>query len=242
MLWSMLNWPLVSKLLKIVQEIINNNNKFIFAALNNSAVWADGLIVFYEIFKFLEENVPEIILPRDYYRTECFEQDLQFYLGEDWKRSYQIRESVANYLKHLYDIKDKNPLLLIAYVYHLYMGLLSGGQILAKKRQLTKKFSRNSEQRDDPSDDIEPGTALTSYPNKSITEMKNNLKKIIDEYAKDFDEKTRRELIVESRKVFEFNNTIIQSVEGVTKQNLKLLGYILLALFSVYVFIKMWAV
>ena len=31
--------------------------------------------------------------------------------------------------------QEDEPLLLVAYIYHLYMGLLSGGQILSKKRQ-----------------------------------------------------------------------------------------------------------
>lgn len=45
---------------------IDENDIIIFdvLALNNNDVWADGLLVFYEVFKFLEENVPETILPR----------------------------------------------------------------------------------------------------------------------------------------------------------------------------------
>jgi heme oxygenase 2 len=201
-------------------------------------VWADGLLVFYEIFKFLEENVPANILPLDYHRTEQFQNDLQFYKGDDWEKTYKPREAVQKYLKHLKHIQETNPLLLIAYVYHLYLGLLSGGQILAKKRQITGKFRARS----DVYDEVEPGTALTSYPNKSISEMKNHLKKTIDEYAKDFDKTVRRQLIEESHRVFELNNELINSVEGVTKQNLKLLGYLLLIIFSIYVFLKMWAV
>ena len=30
-------------------------------------------------------------------------------------------------------VEDKNPYLLIAYIYHLYMGLFSGGQVLRAK-------------------------------------------------------------------------------------------------------------
>lgn len=118
---------------------------------------------------------------------------------------------------------------------------MSGGQILAKKRQLTKKFKFNSSTDNDEYADNEEieGSALTSF-SRPIVELKNNLKRIIDEYAKDFDEKLLNELIVESRTVFELNNEIIQSVEGVTKQNLKLLGYVILIITSIYVFLKMW--
>lgn len=210
-------------------------------ALNNESVWADGILVFYEIFKFLEENVPTSVLPADYYRTEHFEADLRFYKGDDWEKTYKPRESVQKYLKHLNDIKENNSLLLIAYVYHLYLGLLSGGQLLAKKRQITKKFLMNKQSEDVADDDVViPGAALTTFPNKSMLELKNNLKAIIDEYAKDFDKDIRRQLIEESQRVFELNNEIINSVEGVTKQNLKLLGYLMLIIFSIYVFLKMW--
>lgn len=195
--------------------------------------------MFYEIFKFLEDNVPVSILPPEYHRTENFERDLNYYKGADWKRCYKIREEVAKYLSHLNRIKETNSLLLIPYVYHLYMGLLSGGQILAKKRQLKKKFTGGSGDNDSTEDD---GNALLSFPNQSMHHLKNNLKAIIDEYTKDFDANLRREMIEESQKVFELNNEIIGSVEGVGAQNLKLLGYVLLTLFSIYVFIKMWAV
>lgn len=73
-------------------------------------------------------------------RTAAFETDLKYYLGENWTASYSPRESVANYLRHLMDVEERDPDLLIAYVYHLYMGLLSGGQILRKKRQLFNRF------------------------------------------------------------------------------------------------------
>lgn len=210
-------------------------------ALNNNAVWADGLLVFYEIFKFLEENVPSSVLPPEYHRTTQFEEDLKYYNGNDWEKMYKPRESVAKYLKHLNNIKETNSLLLIPYVYHLYMGLLSGGQILAKKRQLTSKFSWNNEQIDESEEFVAPGTALTSF-NTSITQLKNQMRSTIDEYCKDFDANTKDALVYEGQKVFELNNEIIRSVEGVTKQNLKLLGYVLLIILTFYVFLKMWTV
>lgn len=196
------------------------------------------MTVFYEIFKFLEENVSDVILPVEYHRSEQFEKDLKFYKGNDWEKCYKPREAVCNYLNHLNKLKESNSLMLIPYVYHLYLGLLSGGQILVKKRQLTQKITRSENNENDD----ENGNALLSFPDKSLHQLKNNLKARIDEYCKDFDTETRREMIVESQKVFELNNTIINSVEGVGVQNLKLLGYFILAVLSIYVFLKMWAV
>ncbi|KAL7020606.1 hypothetical protein ACKWTF_011584 [Chironomus riparius] len=223
---------------KVSDDLVNAKLAF---ALNNNYVWADGLLVFYEVFKFLEENVPASVLPLQYHRTQQFEEDLKFYKGCDWEKTYKPRESVIKYLKHLNQVKETNALLLIAYVYHLYMGLLSGGQILAKKRQITSKFGWNKEQRENSEEYIEPGTALTSYPNQSIVQLKNNMRSIIDNYVKDFNEEIKNQLVVESQKVFELNNELIRSVEGVTKQNLKLLGYILLIILTFYMFMKIWS-
>lgn len=134
----------------------------------------------------------------------------------------------------------------IAYVYHLCMGLLSGGQILSKKRRLANKFMNSFKEQRVVDDEVEPGCQLTSFPNKSILELKNNFRKTIDDFAADFDESLRQQLIEESKKVFELNNTIINSVEGVGAQLRKnfynVAGYALLVALSVYLFIKIWHV
>lgn len=221
------------------------NDKIIFTALNNNDVWADGLLVFYEVFKFLEENVSHLILPVDYHRTQQFEKDLEYFKGSDWQKTYKVRPSVQKYLNHLYEVNEENPLLLIAYVYHMYMGLLSGGQILSKKRKIANKFMRSFREERDESK-IEPGSLLTLFPDKSILELKNNMRHNIDEFTKDFDEKLRHEMIEESKKVFELNNEVIKSVEGVgaqlQKNAIQFSGIVLLVILSFYLFIKMWHV
>jgi len=226
---------------KLSDALVNAKLAF---ALNSALVWCDGLLVFYEIFKFLEENVSQQILPVEYHRTEQFEKDISFFKGcDDWRKTYKVREPVQQYLNHLYEINERNPLLLIAYVYHLYMGLLSGGQILSKKRKIANKFKANfSEQ----TNDHVLGSNVTSFPNKSVLELKNNLRSTIDEFSQNFDDDLRHELIEESKKVFELNNVIISSVQGVGAQlrkNLRnFLGCFLLVVLSIYLFIKMWRI
>lgn len=70
-----------------------------------------------------------------YYRKQAFEEDLAHYLGNDWKLIPKD-PALENYIDHLKSLEESNPMLLLAYVYHLYLGLLSGGQILAKKRRV----------------------------------------------------------------------------------------------------------
>ena len=108
--------------------------------INDDSVWAEGLLVFYEIFKFLEtalkshsDSLIGDLLIEHMERAGAFEDDLAFFYGSNWTENYTIRPEVQTYLDHLRDIQQENPYLLIPYVYHLYMGLFSGGQILQAK-------------------------------------------------------------------------------------------------------------
>ena len=61
---------------------------------------------------------------------QALERDLAYFLGKDWNgASYEIRPEVAKYLARLKVVEAENPYLLVAYIYHMYMGLLSGGQV-----------------------------------------------------------------------------------------------------------------
>lgn len=175
---------------------------FRISATKDPRVWAQGLVSFYEVFRFLEQNVPVELLPEQYRRTAAFERDLVHYLGVDWRDDYIMHPAVRSYLNHLTDINKRQPLLLLAYVYHLYMGLLSGGQILQKKRALFRS-------RDEPI-----GEAVTRFDGYDISELKNQMRTLIDTLAEDFDESLKSLLIVESRMVFHLNNEIVKVCGG----------------------------
>lgn len=198
-----------------------------FSALSDNDVWADGLLVFYEIFRFLEENTPPELLPQEFHRTKAIESDLDFYLGEKWKQNYEIRNSVKIYLKHLYDVKKRSPTLLIAYVYHLYMGLLSGGQILQKKRSLNILNNGNNK-----------GEAVTRFNGHTIAELKTIMRNLIDSKASGFDESMKILLIAESKMVFHLNNEIVRSVRGVNRANIRKFGIILIFVIVIFYLLR----
>lgn len=203
--------------------------------MHNNDVWADGLLVFYEVFKYLENHVSYDVLPKGLRRTEAFEEDLSFYLGPKWQTNYQPRKEVCQYLKHLQQITNKEPILLVAYVYHLYMGLLSGGQILQKKRNIARKLvSTNANVK---------GSAVTTFEKGiSLSSLKDNLRSIVDHMGMGLNESTKEQLLKESRKVFELNNEIVKTVKGVDKVNLKLIAYLLIFVLTSLLFYIMWQV
>jgi len=187
-------------------------------------VWADGLLIFYDVFKFLEEAMTRtsdsLIGELDIQgmrRTDAFRKDLTYYMGKGWEKNYQPRPLVAEYIQYLKDLEEREPHLLMAYIYHLYMGLLSGGQILQKKRQVINKFIPVFGQ----AKNADEGYAVTTYQEKSISHMKRELVKKMNEVAGELDEPTRQKLIEESRTVFIKNNQIIKTVKGTTEAFLK---------------------
>nr|XP_050848452.1 heme oxygenase 1 isoform X1 [Vespula vulgaris] len=211
------------------------NAKLAFVGFLDDSVWADGLLVFYEIFRYLEGAMirlknTKIGLLRltELQRTEAFEQDLEYYLGKGWMKNYSPRDSVIKYLMRLREIEDTEPALLMAYIYHLYMGLLSGGIILRRKRQLMQKISLFKEI-------TSSGNNITDFGNHSILELKRDLRETMNKIAETLDEDTKNKLIEESKIVYALNNEIIRSVRGAGTVIFKKIFYFISALILILI-------
>ncbi|XP_061393680.1 uncharacterized protein LOC133329203 [Musca vetustissima] len=239
------------------------NAKFAFA-LSDDAVWYDGLLSFYEIYKFLETNLPEELLPNELRRTEAFEKDFEYFYGDNWKESYEIRPAVRKYLDHLEEVNKKDKLLLFAYAYQMYMALMSGGQLLQRKRMIARKLwpgsngvtaeeeiaaAEQSEKPTDPDDlttrpmpvqvSICPeGCAATYFPQK-IAVLKGKLRKVLNDNYGKFDEKMKADFIEESKNVFLYNSDVVRSIKGVNRANIKKLAIVVVFFVSIYFAIKL---
>lgn len=113
------------------------------------------------------------------------------------------------------------------------MGLLSGGQILQKKRNLVSKINPLKS-----SEVSENGSSLTNFGNHKIYDLKEKMRGLIDDLCKDFDETTKNGLIEESRKVFELNNQIVKTVRGVNRVYIQKLAFVVVILSVVIVYFK----
>ncbi|KAH8383448.1 hypothetical protein KR009_008709 [Drosophila setifemur] len=146
------------------------NAKFAFA-LSDDEVWYDGLLAFYELYKFFESNLPERLLPKELHRTAAFERDFDHFYGPDWKKTYEPRPSVKKYLAHLEKVSAQNELLLFAYAYQMYMALMSGGQMLQKKRMIARKlwiFPKGADEEQQKQADKEAELATTKAADASL--------------------------------------------------------------------------
>merc|ERR1712203_320572 len=144
------------------------------------------------------------------------------------------RDEVSGYLAHLNQIEESDPYLLCPYIYHLYMGLFSGGQVLKAKRMLSLSSIAGSKEEEEG--DEKPGYSVT-YGDIPIGSLKRQLKKAMNELAENLDEDTREKILVESVKVFELNNVIIGSVKGVDRVLKRRLVKLLIAVILLLLFV-----
>lgn len=126
----------------------------------------------------------------------------------------------------LRQLEDADPNQLMAYIYHLYMGLLSGGIILRKKRQLMRKFSPFK-------DALTGGDCVTDFGDYNVFQLKRDLRNTMNDIAETLDEDTKNKLIEESKTVYSLNNELIRSVRGAGPVVIKKVIYFV----SVFVFI-----
>ena len=183
--------------------------------LSDDTVWSEGILTFTNVFLFLEEaltrNQDSLLGDLDIdgiRRAEAFSKDLKSFYGNQWEQKLQdMRETapVRNYISHLEKVENENPYLLSAYIYHLYMGLLSGGQILSAK----KRISGNS---DSQGEEI----FKVNKPN-SVSSLKKKIREAMENMSDNLDEETKENILNEGVRVFELNNTLIHSVKGVNE-------------------------
>lgn len=91
----------------------------------------------------------------------------------------------------------------------MYMGLLSGGQILRRKRALLNKIKFRVKESYE-------GLAVTEISGVSVYNLKKQITEKTNSIAEGLDERTRLELIEESKKVFQMNDEMVRSIQGTT--------------------------
>jgi len=222
--------PFTKRMRKATAKIHNVSDTLVNVklglTLTDDTVWKQGILTFSCVYKHLEQalerNKDSLLGDLDVdglRRTQQFDNILQHYYGEAWQSEFEDMKktpAVTNYLQHLIDIERQNPYLLAAYIYHLYMGLLSGGQILSLKRSVSGKTEVGG-------DDIFHYEAP-----HTVQSIKKSLRSATEEMAANLDSETQELVVNEGIKVFELNNTLINSVEGVNEAFGKLVKWMML--------------
>lgn len=184
--------------------------------MGDDKVWAEGLVCFYAVFQYLEEAIDRLehtlvgeLDIEGMRRTKAFQEDIEFYFGKDWlEKSYIPRAEVVEYLEHLARLEKTDPILLTAYIYHLYVGLFSGGQILRKKRSLQAKMTLFSSANTESG----KGEAVTDFGQIPIHKLKSQMMERMEYIADQLGEEDKWKLIEESKNVFRMNNKMIKTI------------------------------
>lgn len=196
---------------KIHDESDKLINLKILAALTNTKVWCQAIYDFYHVFRKIEiildtlKDHPRLsclhfCTQPEFRRTELFQEDLKFYLGEEWEKIVKPSEAVLKYEARLDEIAMNEPILMIAYVHSMYLALLAGGAMLKRIVKKTLGLSDNQ------------GLALFSFGSEAVN--KTGLRKRIKESINRIElSKQEKEAIVEEKnRVFQMNNSIANSL------------------------------
>mmetsp|Transcript_3571 Transcript_3571/g.8762 ORF Transcript_3571/g.8762 Transcript_3571/m.8762 type:complete len:246 (-) Transcript_3571:86-823(-) len=202
---------LTERMKKSTRRIHNKSDRLtnmsLALVLTDRVLYAKSLGCFYFVFRDLEhaidrckgrEHVHEIFPLLDKMRRkDAFEADLLFLLGEDWSKSLIMNEAVEKYLARIAELEKNDPLLLLAYAYHLYMAFLFGGKLI--KKTVSTMLGLNDEK----------GLAVFDMGGANASAYKERYDALV------LSEDQIENLLKESVEVFVMNNNIVSSLSRV---------------------------
>lgn len=197
--------------------------------MTDSKVWVEGLRRFYVVFKYLEiamkkeenVNLHQFAQINGLFRTQQFESSLQHYLGSKWQSG--ITKGMAEYSNYLLNLEKEDHVLLSPFIYHMYMGILSGGQILMAKQRMAFSDGKGSE---------------AFYFDVNVREAKNQLRHEMNSLAEKLDDETKLRLLKESKMVYLLNNKLVKEVKVPTEVLLIKLIFIIGIIILVFILWK----
>jgi len=170
-------------------------------------LYGQALALFVPIYtKFeslvLESNHPELKKLNNLVsllrRGKAMAKDVDHFLPESSER--METQAQRDYIAHLENSVKKNPVLLTAYVYHMYAALVAGGQIIARMVRNTVGGTTFAFQF--------PATDEFKYPKSYLRKLKHVLNEEMN-----FSGEEEKELLKESTQVFVLNNALVDSVK-----------------------------
>ena len=90
--------------------------------LTDTRLYANVLADFLLVFETMEQAILQhsghkhvsCLMDKDMFRTEAFEKDISFYLGEDWRGNVTHSMAAELYCERIVAITEENPTLLVA--------------------------------------------------------------------------------------------------------------------------------
>uniref|UniRef100_A0A3Q1GJ63 heme oxygenase (biliverdin-producing) n=1 Tax=Acanthochromis polyacanthus TaxID=80966 RepID=A0A3Q1GJ63_9TELE len=173
-----------------------------------------GTAALYFVYSAMEEEIEKnkdhpliapIYFPTELHRREALGRDLEYFYGEDWESQISLTAGTKPYVDRIYEVGEKDPVLLVAHSYTRYMGDLSGGQILKKVAQRALKLPST-------------GEGLNFYQFEGIHSHKG-FKQLYRSRMNELelDSETKERLVDESNRAFGFNMMVFTELEEIGK-------------------------
>ena len=187
--------------------------------LTSPGLYGEALALFYPIFAKIEDIIelqkghkqigkiyPLLELMR---RAPGFRKDMEYYLTSD--RRAELDQMVQrgensvmeDFLQHLDRISKEDPVLILAYIYHEYAGILAGGQIIKRIVQKALGLSKDSDD----------GVQCFCMSDKTIAPkiVMSRMKRILNEDIAITEEQHQR-IVDEGVEVFRRNNALVNTI------------------------------
>ncbi|KAG7385766.1 Heme oxygenase 2 [Phytophthora pseudosyringae] len=232
--------PLTEQMRAATREVHNISDNLVnlklVVALTDKKLYGRALMLFYFVYAQLESTIKthknheafrglyEIL--DEIARADGITKDLRFYLGEDWSTKYQPTQAVEDYVKHLQELGEKDPILVLPYCYHMYMAMLAGGMMI--KKLVKRSFAPPEGE----------GLNCFAFDVKSNKALRDTIKEKIN--AVPLDEETKGLILAESMTCFKMNNQVVRSLDGAGNRVMKfilkwivIIGLVLAAFFAI---------
>lgn len=170
-----------------------------------------GAVALYHTYTAMEEEIEKnkdhsqfapLYFPAELHRHEALAHDLEYFYGPEWQSQIRCSQATQRYVDRIHQVGQEDPVLLVAHAYTRYMGDLSGGQVLKKVAQRALKLPSTGEGLEFYQfDAIHSAKAFKQLYRSRMNEL-------------ELDMETKKRLVDEAVKAFQFNMEVRDSGEG----------------------------
>lgn len=217
--------PLTERMRKSSRQVHDKSDKLVnwklSLVLTSRPLYGEALALFAPIYSRIEANLdkhtdhPQLGKIVQHYlpvlrRAGAMEADMGFYLSAEQMEDIRTRQAqgqppeLSAYLARLDEVCQKDPVLLLAYAYHMYLALFAGGAQISKL--VSKVFG------------VKDGKGVQTFcfpglDGSKKTSFRIDFKAHINNEISVSEEEVNR-LLEEGTRVFAQNNAVVATIQG----------------------------
>lgn len=203
-------------------------------AVRDPKIYRQGIQMFYHIFCAIEDALDREMASNSKYsemfqaiykpvmlRRENLHRDLMFFYGDESKFKSPILPNQIEFTEHIRKTIIDHPYLLLAYMHVMYLALFAGGRIMSSK--VTKSLRLFPQVPGKSYDEItREGTNFYKFDVEDMEVLRIVYKRDYELQTRNFlNEDEKREIILESKYIFQQVSDGIKEIESHNIQRIK---------------------